>query len=173
MIGQSVFIIRNDVLVAVASDVGRTVCWYSIVVGVRAILNPLQSVSRHVFDDLFLDLDPERGLKAGQKWQADLKRAAERCELVIFLVSPAWRAWEWCVAEFLLAKNMNKRIHSPVISIGRFCNGNGSGKYGTQASTKGQFSRDPNQKLCSCHKGRRPFHLAVLTSANGMDRPCS
>ena len=93
--------------------------------------------------------------------------------LVIFLVSPAWRAWEWCVAEFLLAKNMNKRIHSPVISIGRFCNGNGSGKYGTQASTKGQFSRDPNQKLCSCHKGRRPFHLAVLTSANGMDRPCS
>jgi type II secretory pathway component PulF len=44
------------------------------------------------FDDLFLDLDPERGLKAGQKWQAELKRAAERCELVIFLVSPEWAA---------------------------------------------------------------------------------
>jgi hypothetical protein len=46
------------------------------------------------FDDLFLDLDPDRGLKAGQKWQVELKRAAERCELVIFLVSPAWRASE-------------------------------------------------------------------------------
>jgi hypothetical protein len=45
-------------------------------------------------DDLFLDLDPDRGLKAGQKWQVELKRAAERCELVIFLVSPAWRASE-------------------------------------------------------------------------------
>jgi hypothetical protein len=30
------------------------------------------------FDDLFLDLDPERGLKAGQKWQAELKRAASK-----------------------------------------------------------------------------------------------
>ena len=67
------------------------------------------------FDDLFLDLDPERGLKAGQKWQAELKRAAERCELVIFLVSPAWRASEWCVAEFLLAKNMNKRIVGVIV----------------------------------------------------------
>ena len=56
------------------------------------------------FDDLFLDLDPERGLKAGKKWQAELKRAAERCELVIFLVSPDWAASSWCRAEFLLAQ---------------------------------------------------------------------
>src|SRR5262245_64203724 len=40
------------------------------------------------WDDLFLDLDPERGLKAGERWQAALKQAAERCELVIFLVWP-------------------------------------------------------------------------------------
>jgi hypothetical protein len=32
----------------------------------------------------FLDLDPERGIKAGQRWQEELKRAAERCEVVIF-----------------------------------------------------------------------------------------
>jgi hypothetical protein len=64
----------------------------------------------HGFDDLFLDLDPERGLKAGQKWQAELKQAAEHCELVIFLVSPEWAASKWCLAEFLLAKNLNKRI---------------------------------------------------------------
>ena len=69
----------------------------------------------HGWDDLFLDLDPGRGLKAGERWQAALKQAAERCELVIFLVSPEWRASEWCVAEFLLAKNLNKRIVGVIV----------------------------------------------------------
>jgi hypothetical protein len=70
----------------------------------------------HGFDDLFLDLDPERGLKAGQKWQAALKRAAERCELVIFLVSPDWVASSWCRAEFLLAQHLNKRIFGVIVA---------------------------------------------------------
>ena len=68
------------------------------------------------FEDLFLDLDPERGLKAGQKWQAELKRAAERCELVIFLVSPEWAASKWCAAEFFLAKSLNKRIFGVLVA---------------------------------------------------------
>jgi hypothetical protein len=50
------------------------------------------------FEDLFLDLDSERGLKAGERWQAALKQAAKRCELVIFLVLPAWAASKWCLA---------------------------------------------------------------------------
>jgi TIR domain len=66
------------------------------------------------WDDLFLDLDPERGIKTGERWQAALKQAAERCE-VIFLASPAWRASEWCIAEFLLAKQMNKRIVGVIV----------------------------------------------------------
>ena len=65
------------------------------------------------WDDVFLDLDPERGLKAGERWQEALKRAAERCELVVFLVSPVWAASKWCLAEFLLAKSLNKRIFGP------------------------------------------------------------
>ncbi|GAG60022.1 unnamed protein product, partial [marine sediment metagenome] len=67
------------------------------------------------WNDVFLDLDPERGLKAGQRWQEQLKLAAEKCELVIFLISPAWRASEWCVAEFLLAKQMNKKIAGAIV----------------------------------------------------------
>ena len=63
----------------------------------------------HGWDDVFLDLDPERGLKAGERWQEALKRAAERCELVVFLVSPVWAASKCCLAEFLLAKSLNKR----------------------------------------------------------------
>lgn len=70
----------------------------------------------HGFDELFLDLDPERGLKAGKRWQAELKRAAERCELVVFLVSPEWCASSWCRAEFLVAQNLNKRVFGLIVA---------------------------------------------------------
>jgi TIR domain len=67
------------------------------------------------WDDVFIDLDPERGFKPSDRWQEALKRAAERCEAVICLLSPAWRTSVWCVAEFLLAKHMNKRIVGVII----------------------------------------------------------
>jgi hypothetical protein len=62
------------------------------------------------FDDVFLDIDPNRGLADGERWQAALKAAADRCEAVLFLVSPAWLSSKWCLAEFLLAKSLDKRI---------------------------------------------------------------
>jgi TIR domain len=67
------------------------------------------------WDDFFLDLHPERGLKAGERWQAALKAAVDRCELVIFLVSPKWAASKWCLAEFLLAKSLNKRVFGVIV----------------------------------------------------------
>jgi hypothetical protein len=67
------------------------------------------------WDDLFLDLDPEGGLKVGERWQAALKQTAERCELVIFLVSPAWAASMWCRAEFCSFKNLKKRIFGVIV----------------------------------------------------------
>lgn len=68
------------------------------------------------WEDLFLDLDPERGLKAGERWQAALKAAAERCQMILFLISPAWVASRWCLAEFLLALQMNKRIFGVIVA---------------------------------------------------------
>ncbi|MFN0264823.1 TIR domain-containing protein [Tepidamorphus sp. 3E244] len=62
------------------------------------------------WNDVFLDIDPDRGLIAGERWQNALKSAAARCEVVVFLLSPAWVNSRWCLAEFLLAKQMNKRI---------------------------------------------------------------
>jgi formylglycine-generating enzyme required for sulfatase activity len=67
------------------------------------------------WDEIFLDLDPERGIKTGQRWQEALKRATERCEVVIFLISPAWAASKWCLAEFLLAKQLNKPIFGVIV----------------------------------------------------------
>jgi hypothetical protein len=65
--------------------------------------------------DVFLDLDPRRGLVAGDRWQAALKAAAEQCELILIVVSPEWAKSKWCLAEFLLAKQMNKQILGVVV----------------------------------------------------------
>ena len=67
------------------------------------------------WDDVFLDLDPERGLRAGERWQEALQRATDRCEAVIFFISPAWAKSKWCLTEFLLAKSLNKLIFGVVV----------------------------------------------------------
>ena len=67
------------------------------------------------WDDVFLDLDLECGLKAGERWQEALRRAADRCEAVVFIISPAWAQSKWCLAEFLLAKSLHKLIFGVVL----------------------------------------------------------
>jgi hypothetical protein len=54
------------------------------------------------FDDVFLEIDPDRGVVVGERWQEALK-AAHRCEAVPFLLSPAWLASPWCQAEYRTA----------------------------------------------------------------------
>src|SRR6516164_7381373 len=65
--------------------------------------------------DYFLDITPDRGLIAGERWQQALKAAADRCEAVLFLISPAWVSSKWCLAEFLLAKALDKRIFGLIV----------------------------------------------------------
>jgi hypothetical protein len=48
------------------------------------------------FDDVFLDIDPDRGLVPGERWQEALKAAADRCEAVLFVISPAWLGSRSC-----------------------------------------------------------------------------
>lgn len=61
-------------------------------------------------DDIFLDLDPERGIAAGQKWQHAFADAATRCEAVLFIVSTEWLASDWCRDEYQLANKYNKKL---------------------------------------------------------------
>ena len=42
------------------------------------------------WNDVFLDLDPERGIAGGERWERALNDAASRCEAVLFLISPNW-----------------------------------------------------------------------------------
>jgi len=62
------------------------------------------------WDELFLDLDPKRGIVAGERWEKALHDAASRCDAVLFLVSKNWLGSEWCRKEFRLAHRLNKRI---------------------------------------------------------------
>jgi WD40 repeat protein len=67
------------------------------------------------WDDVFLDLDPGRGIAAGDRWERALNQAALRCEAVLFLVSREWLASDWCQKEFNLANRLNKRLFGLLI----------------------------------------------------------
>jgi formylglycine-generating enzyme required for sulfatase activity len=67
------------------------------------------------WDDVFLDVDPERGIKPGTHWEEALRSAAERCEAVLFVISRAWLGSEWCRDEFRLVRHLRKRLFAIVI----------------------------------------------------------
>jgi hypothetical protein len=67
------------------------------------------------WDDVFLDLDPERGIVAGERWERALNEAANRCEAVLFLVTRAWLGSRWCMKELNLAHRLNKRLFGVLI----------------------------------------------------------
>jgi formylglycine-generating enzyme required for sulfatase activity len=62
------------------------------------------------WDDVFLDLDADHGIAAGERWEQALIEAASRCEAVLFLISRAWLESRWCLKEFMLAHQLNKRL---------------------------------------------------------------
>jgi hypothetical protein len=66
-------------------------------------------------DEVFLDLDPTRGIAAGEHWERKLNEATNRCEAVLFLLSKAWLGSEWCGKELNLARRLNKRLFGILI----------------------------------------------------------
>ena len=72
-------------------------------------------LSDNGWDDIFLDIDPARGLVAGERWEKALHDAANRCDAVLFLISPGWLASDWCRREYRLALRLNKRIFGVLI----------------------------------------------------------
>lgn len=67
------------------------------------------------WDDVFLDLDPDRGIAAGERWERALNDAAARCEGVLFLVSKAWLQSGWCRKELSLACKLDTRLFGVLI----------------------------------------------------------
>jgi WD40 repeat protein len=69
------------------------------------------------WDDVFLDLDPVRGIAAGQRWKEALQKAAWRCEVVLALVSKEWLASSWCKSEVDAARMMGKKVIAALVGI--------------------------------------------------------
>ena len=74
-------------------------------------------LAKNGWDDVFLDLDPERGIVAGQRWKEALQQAAQRCEIVLALISAEWLASAWCKAEIDAARLMGKKVIVALIGI--------------------------------------------------------
>jgi formylglycine-generating enzyme required for sulfatase activity len=70
------------------------------------------------WSDLFVDVDPERGIAPGERWERALNEAASRCEAVLILVSKAWLDSRWCMNELNLARRLNKRLFGVMIEEG-------------------------------------------------------
>ncbi|VTU08498.1 photosystem I assembly protein Ycf3 [Actinobacillus indolicus] len=68
------------------------------------------------WNELFLDLDPHQGILAGEQWKQALIRASNYCEAVILLISDNWLNSTFCWKEYVLAKQLNKRIFPIIIS---------------------------------------------------------
>src|SRR5271163_3724049 len=61
-------------------------------------------------DEIFLDVDPVTGILPGVRWREELKRASNRCEAVICLLSANWQASPECKSEFRTAEYLNKLV---------------------------------------------------------------
>jgi formylglycine-generating enzyme required for sulfatase activity len=71
------------------------------------------------WNDVFLDLDPNRGIVAGERWERALHQAAMRCEAVIFLISENWLASRWCLNEYWLARKLNKKLFASLVDASK------------------------------------------------------
>ena len=60
--------------------------------------------------EIFLDFDPEAGIKTGTRWKDALIQAGERCEAIICLTSPGWVGSPECQAEYRTAEYLKKKI---------------------------------------------------------------
>jgi hypothetical protein len=72
-------------------------------------------LGKNGWDEVFLDIDSKDGISPGEHWEKALQDAADRCEAVLFLVSPAWLASQWCLDEFRLTRHLKKKPFGVVI----------------------------------------------------------
>jgi WD40 repeat protein len=78
------------------------------------VANDVQTwLEKEGHQSIFLDHDAADGLVGGEPWEERLYTELRRCRGLIALVSPAWLASPWCLAEASHAQAMRK----PVIAL--------------------------------------------------------
>jgi WD40 repeat protein len=79
-------------------------------VAARALKTWLEQAEPGLVDEIFLDLDRDAGIPAGVRWKEALRKANERCEAVICLISPRWDGSYECMTEYRTAEDRGKPI---------------------------------------------------------------
>ena len=59
---------------------------------------------------LFVDFDPDDGIRAGRDWERELYAQLRKCDGVVFLASAASTTSRWCFAEISLARALGKAV---------------------------------------------------------------
>jgi hypothetical protein len=59
---------------------------------------------------VFLDFDPDAGIRAGSDWEQTLYRRLRQCRVVIPLLTPHWLRSKWCFAEVVQARSAGKTL---------------------------------------------------------------
>jgi len=75
-----------------------------------ALKDWLSEQEPQLVNEIFLDIDPVTGLRAGTQWRRELFNENSRCETVICLLSASWPASRECGTEFRTAEGFGKRI---------------------------------------------------------------
>lgn len=70
----------------------------------------LGSQQPELANEIFLDIDPQTGLRPGEHWAAQLVTSNTRCEYLICLVSKKWADSRECQVEYRTAEGFGKRI---------------------------------------------------------------
>jgi WD40 repeat protein len=78
-------------------------------------LQVLARLQERGYKSLFLDSDPETGLRAGSEWERELYRNLKIAAAVVVLCSPDSMGSRWCFAEITQAKALGKVLFPVVI----------------------------------------------------------
>lgn len=79
-------------------------------VAAEALKTWLEQNMKDLDGEIFFDRDIHTGIHAGERWKDSLRRASDRCEVVICLVSKAWDESKECLAEFRAAEYRGKPV---------------------------------------------------------------
>ena len=75
-----------------------------------AALNMKAWLEQEGHTSLFLDFDPEAGIRAGGDWEETIYYKLRQCQAVIALLTPSWLGSKWCFAELVQAREKGKAI---------------------------------------------------------------
>jgi WD40 repeat protein len=73
-------------------------------------------LKEHGYDSLFLDFDPDSGIKAGRDWERELYRNLKLARGIVVLCSEHSMKSRWCFVEIAQAKALGKAIFPVTIS---------------------------------------------------------